>query len=111
MSSADATLSNEQSSYIVNFIGNLFNISNLKLLSYIIRKIAHLTEYTILGFLIENTIKNYNKKTYISLIICLLYAITDELHQSLVPGRSPQITDIIIDTFGSLLGIIIYTIK
>lgn len=110
MSSANSTVSNEQSGYIVNFISKIFNISNLGLLNYIVRKIAHITEYTVLGFLVENTIKNSNRNSYISLIICLSYAITDELHQSLVPGRSPQISDIIIDSIGSSLGIIIYTI-
>lgn len=108
MSSSNSTVSNQQSGYIVNFIANLFNISNLELLSYIIRKIAHLIEYTILGLLVENTIKNYHQKSYITLIICIIYSITDEFHQSLVPGRSPQIKDIIIDTIGSLLGIVIY---
>lgn len=108
MSSSNSIESNNQSGYIVNYIANLFNITNLNTLSYIVRKLAHLTEYFILGFLVINMITCYKKKTYISIIICILYAISDELHQSLVPGRSPQIKDIIIDSIGSLSGILTY---
>jgi len=108
MSSCNSTESNNQSGYIVNFISNIFNISNINLLIYIVRKIAHLTEYFILGILISNMITCYNKKTYVAIIICVLYAISDELHQSLVPGRNSQITDILIDSVGSILGIFIY---
>ena len=105
MSSADSTESNNQSGFIVNIISHILNINNIELLSFIIRKIAHLTEYLILGLLVHNLIKQYNKKWYISLIICILYAISDELHQGFTPGRSPQISDVFIDTIGSLIGI------
>ena len=105
MSSANGAQSDNQSGFIVNIISNLFNISSLEILNHIIRKIAHLTEYLILGLLVHNLIKQYNKKWYISLIICILYAISDELHQGFTPGRSPQISDVFIDTIGSLIGI------
>ena len=105
LSSFDATSSSGQSGIIVNFISSVTNIDNLSLLSKIVRKLAHFTEYFILGLLVYNLIKNYNKKTYIAIIICILYAVSDELHQILVPGRSCQILDIIIDSLGSMLGI------
>ena len=105
MSSANGAQSDNQSGFIVNIISNLFNISNLETLNHIIRKIAHLTEYLILGLLVHNLIKQYNKKWYIALIICILYAISDELHQGFTPGRSPQILDVFIDTIGSITGI------
>ena len=105
MSSANGAQSDNQSGFIVNIISNLFNISSLEILNHIIRKIAHLTEYLILGLLVHNLIKQYNKKWYISLIICILYAISDELHQGFTPGRSPQILDVFIDTIGSITGI------
>jgi len=108
LSSSNSIQSNNQSGYIVNYMANIFNISNIKLLSYIIRKIAHLSEYFILGALTINMITCYKKKTYIAIIICILYAISDEIHQSLVPGRSPQIIDILIDSIGSLIGILTY---
>lgn len=111
LSSANSTESNNQSNYIVNIISNILNISNTTILSYIIRKAAHFTEYLILGILVNNMIKLYNKKAYIAIIICILYAISDEFHQSLVPGRSPQIQDIFIDSIGSIIGIYLLNIK
>ena len=105
MSSFNSTESSNQSGFIVNIISDIFNISNTDTLSLIIRKIAHFTEYFILGLFTQNMIYNYNKKTYISIIICILYAISDELHQLISPGRSCQIIDILIDNSGSILGI------
>lgn len=105
MSSFNSTESSNQSGFIVDIIANIFNINNLNILSLIIRKLAHFTEYFILGLLVYNMIYNHNKKTYIAIIICILHATSDELHQILVPGRSCQLLDITIDSIGSLLGI------
>ena len=43
-----------------------------------------------------------------SLLICILYACSDEIHQLLVPGRSGEIRDIIIDGSGSSIMILMY---
>ena len=107
MSNFDANESSNQSNYIVNIMSNIFNITNSDMLTFIIRKLAHFTEYLILGILVYNFIKNYDKKNYISIIICMIYAISDEVHQIYVPGRSFQIRDIIIDTLGAIIGILI----
>ena len=40
----------------------------------------------------------------------LIYAITDEYHQSFVAGRGPAITDVCIDTAGVCIGIVIVLI-
>ena len=111
MSSFNATESSNQSNFIVNIIVNIFNINNIELVSIIIRKLAHFTEYLILGLLTYNLINNHNKKTYIAIIICILYAISDEIHQIFVPGRSCQILDMTIDSIGSITGIYILKIK
>ena len=110
MSNFNATESSNQSNFIVNIISHLFNITNINLLTFIIRKLAHFTEYLILGILISNYLNSYHKKIYLSTIICFVYAISDEVHQIFVPGRSFQIRDIIIDTMGAIFGIIIYRI-
>ena len=77
----------------------------------IIRKIAHFTLYLILGisvylFLIEFI--NDKKLIIFTIAICFVYAISDEVHQFFVPGRSFQILDIILDTIGSLTSLIIF---
>ena len=107
MSSFSATESTNQSSIIVTVISSTINISNTHLLTVTIRKLAHLTEYFILGILTYNVFKNNYKSINLSIIVCLLYAISDEIHQIFIPGRTGQITDVLIDTIGALIGIII----
>ena len=107
MSSFNSTESSNQSNFIVDIISNILNINNIEILSYIIRKLAHFTEYLILGILVYNAVNSYNKNMYIAIIICIIYAISDEIHQLFVPGRSCQILDITIDSIGSTIGIFI----
>lgn len=79
-------------------------------INHYIRKLAHFTAYLILGVLVYNLLLCYftNKKSLIlSLIICLLYAISDEIHQMFVPGRAGQIRDVLIDFSGTTLGVIL----
>ncbi|MFQ8661849.1 MAG: VanZ family protein [Clostridia bacterium] len=75
----------------------------------IIRKIAHFSIYTLVGFLLMalfSTYENIKRKyqIYISAIIGILYAISDEIHQSFTPGRGPKITDVFIDSLGVFFG-------
>ena len=51
---------------------------------------------------------NYKNNIYIPIIICILYAISDEIHQLFVPGRSGQVSDVLLDTLGAFTGIMIY---
>ena len=110
MSSFNSVESSNQSNFIVDIIANIFKIENIELLSFIIRKIAHYTEYLILGFLTINMLNknDISKKYLISILICLIYAISDEIHQFLIPGRACQIKDILIDSIGSITGIYLY---
>ena len=81
--------------------------------TYPIRKLAHYTLYFILGILSFLVVKDYsiNKKLIIySLLICFLYACSDEFHQLFVIGRSARVLDVIIDTFGSFCSISIFYI-
>ena len=71
-----------------------------------VRKCAHFCVYLILGLLVMNCFKVNKKYIIYSLIICLLYSISDEVHQMFVPGRSGEVLDVFIDTFGSFIGII-----
>ena len=106
MSSFNGESSGNQSNFIVKIISEIFSISNVNYLSFIIRKLAHFTEYFILGILVINNFKKINKKIIFgSIIFCMLYAFTDEFHQLFVSGRSGQIIDVLIDSFGSMCGI------
>lgn len=70
-----------------------------------VRKCAHFFVYFVLGFLVMNAfyINGVSKKRIIySTIICMLYSISDELHQLYVDGRSGQISDVLLDTSASI---------
>ena len=110
MSSFDATESANQSNFIVNIITDIFKIENIELLSFIIRKLAHFTEYLILGSLTINMLNknDISKKYLLSILICIIYATSDEIHQIFVPGRACQIRDILIDSIGSITGVYLY---
>ena len=108
MSSFDATSSSNQSNFIVDIITSIINIKDIGLLSLIIRKLAHFIEYFILGVLVINFITRYDKKIIIAILLCIIYATSDEIHQIFVPGRSCQIIDIMIDSLGSIMGIYLY---
>lgn len=77
---------------------------------YIIRKLAHFSIYMLGGMLIYNYINTYsikpNKKLIISIIFGITYAITDELHQYFIAGRSSRILDVYIDSLGIIVGTI-----
>ena len=75
-------------------------------------KIFHLGEYALLGYLVARALGNYGltkKKLFIrALALCVLYGISDEVHQMFVPHRFPSVMDILADGLGSSLGIGIY---
>lgn len=75
---------------------------------FLVRKAAHFSIYTILGLLVflAAMFSDFKKKGLISALICLFYAVSDEIHQYFVPGRSCRIFDVSIDFCGSLCGII-----
>lgn len=81
---------------------------------WFVRKLAHFTEYFILALLIINVIKDYRIINYkwliFTMIMCTLYAISDEYHQSFVAGRQARILDVCIDSSGALLSTLIYII-
>ncbi len=118
MSSQPAEQSNELSTgityNITQYISNIFPDTDFDIYTFnhIIRKSAHFFTYFVLGVLTVNalSIKNFLrfKNSLIALLICSLYAISDEVHQLYVPGRGGQVRDVLIDTAGSITGIAFY---
>lgn len=85
-------------------------VNIIEKLQFIVRKSAHFIGYMILGILASGLILYYgniNKKYLLAFLICVIYAISDEIHQLFVPGRAGQVRDVLIDSAGGLLGIII----
>lgn len=72
----------------------------------IIRTAAHFSEYAGLGFFVCNLV--FSVKNKVKPILCMIlswgYAWSDEIHQIFVPGRAFQLTDLLVDLSGVLLG-------
>lgn len=89
--------------------------------TFIVRKTAHFSEYFvlgILGFLVANTYQKYKFSVRIlsAIVFCVLYAVSDEVHQFFVPGRACRFFDVCIDAAGSvaaiaLLAVVLYRKK
>ncbi len=103
-SSRTAVESSEQSSSILNILRQLFGKNAVT--DFIVRKSAHCLEFTGLSLLLNFALYfSYQRKKLISaIIITSAYAVTDELHQLFVEGRSCEIRDWAIDTAGALIG-------
>jgi VanZ family protein len=93
------------------FIFYLSSIPHLRFLTndlwdFIVRKIGHLGVFGILARLLARAFAGSRywswKKIFAwSLILTILYACTDEYHQTYVPGRHASATDVSIDTLGA----------
>lgn len=96
----------ETFAHIVNKLGFHGNIWTL---NRIVRKLAHLTEFTILGGVLYAILRRYiTYGTVIKTIgLGMLIASLDEFIQLFSPGRSSQISDVLIDTVGVIIGILI----
>ena len=87
-------------------VSNVINYENDNF--FILRKCGHFIEFCILEICIISLISCFRvvdfKCFIISLIFCLLYAFSDEIHQLFVIGRSARIMDVCIDFCGSIVG-------
>lgn len=73
------------------------------------REYMHGVVFLVLGLLTHNAVTQCGvrgkKAIAISLAICVICGITDEIHQLFVPGRAFQVGDLVIDSAGSIIGI------
>jgi len=116
-SALPADLSSQESGRVVDLIIRLFqDILPLdrQTMVFIVRKGAHFTEYTILGGFLVPAVKEWmaadttpvpvSMERIAAWLAGTLYAVTDEIHQFFVPGRSCELRDIVIDSCGVLAG-------
>ena len=82
-----------------------------EILTQIVRKTAHFSIYASMGMItvcFALTYKGtYYQKSLCSILFCICYSISDEIHQLFVQGRSCEFRDICIDTLGVIVGILI----
>ena len=77
---------------------------------YFIKKSSHMIGYGLLALSYFHFLK-YNKKQYwLALLMAVLYAATDEYHQSFVAGRGPSVIDVFVfDGLGALIALWLYS--
>lgn len=106
-----ATLSAEESGAVTDWLSKLLPF---QLTDHIVRKLAHFTEYSVLGFVTSFTVYSFFKKPtggiFIKLFFTIFTAVIDETIQLNISGRSGQVTDVLLDFSGSVTGIIISTL-
>lgn len=112
MSSQVATTSSGLSSIFVDPIKPFAPGFTEGILTTLVRKSAHIFLYFVLGILIFNVLRGYKLSTAklfgYSILFAGLYAVSDEIHQSFVPGRSAEVRDVVIDTIGAALGVFVF---
>ncbi|APM41101.1 VanZ family protein [Clostridium kluyveri] len=112
-SNETSTMSNEKSRffiYLIQTLGLDLNAFFGNLSNFMVRKASHFLEYFILAILLFNIIKGkfeIKKVFIISIVIVVLYACTDEIHQIFIPGRTARIKDIFIDIIGGSMGLLV----
>ena len=89
--------------------GVLESPEKLELFHLILRKCAHFTEFMILGVLSSIALKymQIGYKSIIGLGYCVLIASLDETLQLFVSGRAGRVQDVLIDSAGALVGIVV----
>ena len=120
MSSENATLSSNRSeglsSTIINAIASLFGFGHnntviIDRFESILRKIAHMSSFMTLSAFCSCFLLTFSFKDRIRALICagfcILYAISDEVHQLFVSGRAGQVSDVMIDSIGVIIGILL----
>lgn len=93
-------------------LDNDIRINNIETLDHYVRKGAHVTEYALLAIAIAFAFWNKGYKGYSlflrSVFLTAAYAATDEFHQRFVPGRSGELRDVLIDSIGAILGVLLF---
>lgn len=75
------------------------------ILNFIIRKLAHVSVFGLLGIFLYNAFSR--NKIFFAWFLTTLYAASDEYHQSLVPNRTASVCDVLLDSGGALLAMLI----
>ena len=107
-SAMPAAVSDLESGFIVSRLAGWLQ-TDVNLISFVVRKSAHFTEFLLLGVSLFLTVRDLLKRAsfWVSWVIGAAYAVSDEVHQHFVPGRSCEVRDMIIDICGMLTGVAI----
>jgi len=117
LGSTDLMSAEHTSRFVVPFLRRLkpdISAETLASIHFIVRKCTHVGEYAVLGLLLLRaaTLMTNSRRSipilYVSVLgVCLIMAVTDEFHQTFVASRGASVRDIVIDTSGAVLGLVI----
>ena len=117
LSHQPASVSSGQSGVFVEQLHYIAPSIDQQLLTFLVRKGAHIFAYFVLGILMFNALWRvdlskfrFNRPAMLSIIICALYAASDEFHQLFIIGRSGELRDIMIDSCAAMVGVFIISI-
>ena len=115
-SALPGAVSGAESNVLVEFFAKLTGLDT-EVLSVVIRKTAHFTEFAVLGLCLTLNVRDFYSAKGISLgrghvwfmswLLGTAYAATDEIHQYFVPDRACQLLDVCIDSAGVAAGAMI----
>jgi VanZ family protein len=76
-----------------------------------IRVLAHMATYAFLAALVLYALKGWDppslRSAVVALVLTAAYAVSDELHQALVPDRTGRAADVVVDVIGAIVGLLI----
>ena len=76
---------------------------------YLIKKTGHGIGYGLLALSYFHWLKYNEKRYWLAWLMALAFSVTDEFHQSFVPGRHPSATDVLVfDNLGAAFGLLLY---
>ena len=86
---------------------------HFEVLNLCVRKAAHLAEYAIFAYLLGESSKDppfpwRQRRLLACFLILVAYSLTDEYHQSFMPGRTASLTDCGLDSLGGAVGMLVY---
>lgn len=111
LSNQTSDVSGRESLDIISYIFNSLHVSGLNInvlnnLNMILRECMHSGVYFILGILAYFSFKHSFTKVFVySLLFCVFYSLSDEIHQLFISGRAFELLDLTLDFIGSLFGI------
>ena len=85
------------------------SIPNYGTYDFLVKKSSHLIGYTLLGLAYCHAVRVRDaRRAFLVWILAVLYATSDEFHQSFVPGRTAWVVDLLIDATGAFLGVLLW---
>lgn len=81
----------------------------ISFLEHVLRKCAHFLEFLVLGVLSSITMEywKFKYKVLCGFFFCINVAVVDEILQLFISGRSGSVKDVMIDSAGAVVGIVI----